>query len=166
MTTDHPRDQAAAVGFALLVVSDSRTETTDESGALAKTRLTEAGHQVVAYRIVKNDRAAIQAAVLGFLHDDRVRVILTSGGTGISRRDVTVDVLTPLFEKTLVGFGEFFRQLSRAEIGDAAMISRATAGLIGGKVVFCLPGSKNAMDAGLTKLVLPGLGHLLWEAAR
>jgi len=121
---------------------------------------------VVAYQIVKNERAAIQAAVLGFLHDDRIRVILTSGGTGISRRDVTVDVLTPLFEKTLIGFGEFFRQLSRAEIGDAAMISRATAGLIGGKVVFCLPGSTNAMDAGLTKLVLPGLGHLLWEAAR
>ncbi len=166
MTTDHPRDQDVAAGFALLVVSDSRTEATDESGALAKTRLTQAGHQVVAYQIVKNERAAIQAAVLRFLHDDRIRVILTSGGTGISRRDVTVDVLAPLFEKTLIGFGEFFRQLSRAEIGDTAMISRATAGLIGGKVIFCLPGSKNAMDAGLTQLVLPGLGHLLWEAAR
>jgi molybdenum cofactor biosynthesis protein B len=166
MTVDHPRDQEAATGFALLIVSDTRTEASDESGALAKARLTQAGHHVVAYEIVKNEKAAIQGAVMTFLRDERIGVILTSGGTGISRRDVTVDVLAGLFEKTLVGFGEFFRQISREEIGGAAMISRATAGIIGGKVIFCLPGSKNAMDAGLTKLVLPGLGHLLWEANR
>ena len=163
---EHPRDQDASTGFAILIVSDSRTEASDESGKLAKKLLTQKGHHVVAYKIVKNDKAAIQTAVMTFLRDERIGVIITSGGTGISSRDVTVDVLSGLFEKNLLGFGEFFRRISREEIGDAAIISRATAGIIDGKAIFCLPGSKNAMESGLTKLVLPGLGHLLWEANR
>jgi molybdenum cofactor biosynthesis protein B len=163
---EHPRDQDASTGFAILIVSDSRTEMSDESGKLAKKLLTQEGHHVVAYKIVKNDKATIQTAVMTFLQDERIGVIITSGGTGISSRDVTVDVMSGLFEKILFGFGEFFRRISREEIGEAAMISRATAGIIAGKAIFCMPGSKNAMESGLTKLVLPGLGHLLWEANR
>jgi molybdenum cofactor biosynthesis protein B len=164
--TEHPRDQDTATGFAILIISDSRTEASDESGKLAKKILTQEGHTVVAYKIVKNDKVAIQTAMMTFIHDERIGVIITSGGTGISSRDVTVDVMSRLFEKTLLGFGEFFRKNSREEIGEAAMISRATAGIIDGKAIFCLPGSKNAMKSGLTKLVLPGLGHLLWEVNR
>ena len=165
-TREHKRDQQVKTGAAILIVSDTRSEESDESGKLAKKLLTQKGHQVLAHLIVKNDRAAIQSALLTFLRDPRIQVIITSGGTGISKRDVTVDVLSDLFEKTIVGFGEFFRRISREEIGDSAMISRATAGIIDGRAIFCLPGSKNAVESGLTNLILPGLGHLLWEANR
>ena len=163
---EHTRDQQVTTGVAILIVSDTRSEESDESGKRARTLLTEKGHQVLAHLIVKNDRAAIQSAILTFLRDQRIRVIITSGGTGISSRDVTVDVLSELFEKTIVGFGEFFRRISLEEIGDPAMITRTTAGIIDGRAIFCLPGSKNAVESGLTNLILPGLGHLLWEANR
>jgi len=163
---EHKRNQQIKTGCAILIVSDTRSEESDESGKLAKELLIENGHQVLAHKIVKNDKAAIQDAVRTILQDQRIRVIVTSGGTGISRRDITVDALSELFEKTLTGFGEFFRKLSWEEIGAAAIISRATAGIISGRVIFCLPGSKSAVELGLTKLVLPGLGHLLWEAGR
>ena len=163
---EHTRDQQVKTGVAILIVSDTRSEESDESGKRARTLLTEKGHQVLAHLIVKNDRAAIQSAILTFLRDQRIRVIITSGGTGISSRDVTVDVLSELFEKTIVGFGEFFRRISLEEIGDPAMITRTTAGIIDGRAIFCLPGSKNAVESGLTNLILPGLGHLLWEANR
>jgi molybdenum cofactor biosynthesis protein B len=163
---EHPRNQQGATGVAILIVSDTRSEASDESGKLAKQLLTQKGHHVLAHLIVKNERAAIQSALLTFLRDPRIQVIITSGGTGISSRDVTVDAVSELFEKTIVGFGEFFRRISFEEIGDSAMISRATAGIIDGRAIFCLPGSKNAMKSGLTHLILPGLGHLLWEANR
>jgi molybdenum cofactor biosynthesis protein B len=115
---------------------------------------------------VKNNKTAIQAALVDILRDQRIQLIVASGGTGISTRDVTVEALTELFDKTLVGFGEYFRKISWEEIGEAAMLSRATAGIIGGVAIFSLPGSKNAIELGLTNLVLPILGHLLWEANR
>lgn len=163
---EHTRDQQVKTGVAILIVSDTRSEESDESGKLAKKLLTQKGHRVWAHLIVKNDRTAIHSAILTLLRDQRIQVIITSGGTGISKRDITVDVLSELFEKTIVGFGEFFRRNSLKEIGDPAMISRATAGIIEGRAIFCLPGSKNAVESGLTKLILPGLGHLLWEANR
>jgi molybdenum cofactor biosynthesis protein B len=163
---EHMRDQQVQTGVAILIVSDTRSEESDESGKLATKLLTQKGHHVVAHLIVKNDKSAIQSALLTFLRDPRIQVIITSGGTGISSRDVTVDVVSELFEKTMVGFGEFFRRISLEEIGDAAMISRATAGIIDGRAIFCLPGSKNAVKSGLTHLILPSLGHLLWEANR
>ena len=163
---EHTRDQQVQTGVAILIVSDTRSEESDESGKLATKLLTQKGHHVFAHLIVKNDRTAIQSALLTFLRDPRIQVIITSGGTGISSRDVTVDVVSELFEKTMVGFGEFFRRISLEEIGDAAMISRATAGIINGRAIFCLPGSKNAVKSGLTYLILPSLGHLLWEANR
>lgn len=95
-----------------------------------------------------------------------VQVIITSGGTGISSRDVTVDTISNLLEKELPGFGELFRRYSFAEIGEAAMFTRATAGVIQRKLVFCLPGSKGAMKTALKKIILPSIGHILWEVNR
>jgi molybdenum cofactor biosynthesis protein B len=163
---EHRRDQKVKTGCAILIISDTRNEKSDESGKIAKTLLIKNGHRVQAHKIVKNDQVEILNAVVKLLQDEKIQVIITSGGTGISKRDITVDVLSELFEKTLIGFGEFFRRLSSEQIGEAAMISRATAGIINGKILFCLPGSKAAVKLGLTKLILPGLGHLLWEVNR
>jgi len=128
--------------------------------------LSEKGHRVVVHEIVRNDRIEIQKAIVHLLQNNEIQVIITSGGTGISTRDITVDVLSEFFEKSLSGFGEFFRRMSSEDVGESAMISRATAGIIKGKVIFYLPGSKTAVELGLTKLILPGLGHLLWEVNR
>ena len=95
-----------------------------------------------------------------------LEVILTLGGTGISSRDVTVEAVSNLFDKRIEGFGELFRRLSYEDIGEAAMLSRAIAGTVSGKVVFCLPGSKNAIELAMQRLILPALGHALWEANR
>jgi molybdenum cofactor biosynthesis protein B len=144
---EHRRDQKAEASVALMITSDTRTPENDETGKTAMRLLEGAGHRVAAYVIVENE-------------------IITSGGTGISSRDRTVDAVSSLFEKELPGFGELFRRFSFEEIGEAAMYSRATAGVIGGKLVFCLPGSRGAVDTALRKLILPGLGHMLWEVNR
>jgi molybdenum cofactor biosynthesis protein B len=115
---------------------------------------------------VRNNSRAILDAINKFLENDEIDVVITSGGTGISSRDVTVDTLSPLFERNLNGFGELFRNLSYGEVGEAAMISRATAGIIGTKILFCIPGSTKAMELALTHLILPGIGHILWEVNR
>ena len=128
--------------------------------------LKEAGHRVAAYVIVENDATMIGEAFKGFTNDEMIQVIITSGGTGISTKDKTVDAVSGLFDKELPGFGELFRRLSFEEIGEAAMFSRATAGVIGRKLVFCLPGSRGAMGTALKKIILPGLGHMLWEVNR
>lgn len=162
----HNRHQKIKTGCAVLTVSNTRSEENDESGKLAKKLLTQDGHRISAYKIVKNDKAEIQEGVKTFLQKEEIRVIVISGGTGISRRDVTVDALSELMEKVITGFGEFFRRMSYEEVGEVAMISRAIAGTIGGRIVFCLPGSTNAVRLALTKLILPSLGHMLWEIKR
>lgn len=163
---EHNRHQKIKTGCAVLTVSNTRSEENDESGKLAKKLLTQDGHRISAYKIVKNDKAEIQKAVKTFLQNEEIRVIIISGGTGISRRDVTVDALSELMEKVITGFGEFFRRMSYEEVEEVAMISRAIAGTIGDRIVFCLPGSTNAVRLALTKLVLPSLGHMLWEVKR
>jgi molybdenum cofactor biosynthesis protein B len=162
----HDRKRRIQATFSILVTSDSRDETSDESGRVARDLLTKGNHKVVSYKIVKNNAKSIRDIVQCLLKDDDLDVIITSGGTGISSRDMTVDTLTPLFEKNLNGFGELFRNLSYRNIGEAAMISRATAGIIGKKIVFCIPGSTKAMELALTHLILPGIGHILWEVNR
>ncbi|MFX1484677.1 MAG: molybdenum cofactor biosynthesis protein B [Promethearchaeota archaeon] len=166
MKDEHRRDQRVTAGCAVLVVSDSRTKDTDESGKIAINLLEEEGHVIKAYDIVKNEVGAIEEAVKEYLSDPEIRVILTSGGTGVSSRDKTVSTLAPMFTQALPGFGEHFRRLSYEEVGVAGIYSRSTAGLIEKRVVFCLPGSKNAMRTALTKIILPGMGHLLWEVDR
>jgi molybdenum cofactor biosynthesis protein B len=163
---EHRRDQKAEAVVALMITSDTRTPENDETGKTAIQLLEEAGHQVAAYVIVENDAPKIEETFKGFAKDERIQVIITSGGTGIGSKDMTVDTVSPLFDKELPGFGELFRRFSFDEIGEAAMYSRATAGVVGRTLVFCLPGSRGAMKTALNKIILPGLGHMLWEVKR
>lgn len=142
---------------AVLTVSDTRTLETDRSGALAVELLTGAGHEVVARRIVPDELAAIREAVRGWCAGGEVDVVITTGGTGITARDVTPEALAPLFTKPIPGFGELFRWLSFQEIGMSALQSRCEGGLVGGTLVFALPGSTGAVRTGLEKLLLPQL---------
>lgn len=152
------------VRCAVITVSDTRTEASDKSGSLIRTRLLEGGHEVVFYRIVPDEPAEIRALLPDLV--GRVDAILLSGGTGISRRDNTYEAVTSLLEKTIPGFGELFRMLSYEEVGAASMLSRATAGVYQDVVVFSTPGSVNAVRLALDKLILPELKHLVWEIAR
>jgi len=164
--SEHDRHRQVTAGFAVVTVSDTRSEESDESGNIAERLLVERGHRVVVREIVKNDGAAIRALMEELAREPGIQVMLTLGGTGISSRDVTVEAVSDLLDKTIEGFGELFRRLSYEEIGEAAMLSRAIAGTMGKKVIFCLPGSKSAVDLALRKLILPGLGHVLWEVNR
>lgn len=160
--------QAAGQGpvpIAIVTVSDTRTPETDESGQLIRTLATAAGHTVVDYRIVKDEPEQVLAALQDFSGGE-ARLIIFNGGTGIGRRDRTYDVISKALEKTLPGFGEIFRMLSYQEVGAAAMLSRATAGVYQGKVVFSTPGSPNAVRLAVEKLILPEAQHLAWELVR
>ena len=166
MSDHHPRDQKASAKFALLVTSDSRTPETDETGNLAKKILDEAGHQVSMYGIVPNDADKIRDWLIEAIENEDTQIIITSGGTGIGSVDKTVYVARSLFEKELPGFGEHFRRLSFEEVGIPGLMSRSTSGVAGKKLIFCLPGSRGAMRTALNEIILPGLGHMLWELNR
>lgn len=154
------------VRCAILTASDTRTEATDASGKAIASLLEEAGHRVVARRLVRDEPADVRAIVDAWLDDDQVQVVITTGGTGIGRRDSTYEALVTLLDKQLQGFGELFRMLSYQEVGAAAMFSRATAGIYRGTLVFSMPGSPNAVQVALEKLILPEINHLAWEIAR
>ena len=161
----HPRDQQVETCFALLVTSDSRTLETDETGKLAVELIEAVGHKVTQRDIKPNKPEEIKqwlkTAITG-----EAPVIITSGGTGIGSVDVTVDVARGLFDKELPGFGEQFRRLSYDEVGVAGLMSRAAAGVASRKLIFCLPGSRGAMRTALEEIILPGVGHMLWELKR
>ena len=152
------------VRCAVLTVSDTRTEATDKSGALMRSRLTEAGHEVVAYRILPDEPARITAWLDEWAGE--AEALLLNGGTGISRRDTTYEAVAARLEKTLPGFGELFRMLSYEEIGAGAMLSRAVAGVYRGALVFSTPGSTGAVRLALDRLILPELNHLVRELTR
>ncbi|MBM3292471.1 molybdenum cofactor biosynthesis protein MoaB [Candidatus Bathyarchaeota archaeon] len=162
----HPREKKVNAGFGLIITTDSRTEKEDETGKSAISLLKENEHKIFHYSLIPNDPQKIKNELTLLLKDNSINVIITSGGTGISPKDKTVDALTPLFQKQLPGFGEYFRKLSYDEIGGSAIMSRAIGGIIDGKLIFCLPGSKNAVFLALTKIILPNLGHMLWEINR
>jgi len=164
---DHRRLAAGqgCVPIAIVTVSDTRTPDTDESGQLLHSLATAAGHVIVDYRIVKDEPEQVLATLQEFA-DGEARLIIFNGGTGISQRDRTYDVISKALEKTLSGFGEIFRMLSYQEVGAAAMLSRATAGVYRGKVVFSTPGSPNAVRLAMEKLILPEIQHLAWELVR
>ncbi|HNP71733.1 MAG TPA: molybdenum cofactor biosynthesis protein B [Kouleothrix sp.] len=156
---------ARAIGCGVITISDTRTPDTDTSGAAIRAALEAEGHALLAYAVVKDEPAQI----VGLVRDMAARgcqVIISNGGTGIARRDSTFEAIDALLEKRLPGFGELFRMLSYADIGPAAMLSRATAGLFGGTLVFCLPGSTGAVRLALEKLIIPELPHLVWETIR
>jgi molybdenum cofactor biosynthesis protein B len=154
------------VGCLVLTVSDTRTPEDDTSGKAIAERLEAAGHTVVERRIVRDDAEAIRAAVLQGVSLPTVDVVIATGGTGVSPRDSTPEVVEPLLEKTLHGFGELFRQLSFAEIGAAAMLSRALAGTCGRTAIFVTPGSSAAVRLALDRLILPELAHLVGQLRR
>lgn len=160
--TQHKSKAHHDVGCAVITLSDTRNQKTDTSGGRIRALLTEAGHRVVAYQILKDDPEQLTAALRALLTRPEVDAVITNGGTGIAPRDTTFEAIRTVLEKEITGFGEMFRMLSYADIGSAAMLTRATAGVAGGRVIVSLPGSTGAVELGMTKLVLPELGHMLF----
>jgi molybdenum cofactor biosynthesis protein B len=156
---DHHQRDAAAVTCAVITISDTRSEADDTSGQRIRALLEAHGHHVAHYSIVKDEPEQIAALVRGV--PAGVEVIICNGGTGVARRDTTYEAITRLLEKEITGFGELFRLLSYEQIGAAAMLSRATAGVAGGRVIFSVPGSTKAVELAMTKLILPQLGHVV-----
>jgi len=164
----HHKAQAAQKGplaLAIVTVSDSRTPETDVNAAYLRERIAAAGHAVCAYRLIKDEPKQVAAALEAVLADG-AQVVLFNGGTGVSRRDRTFDVLSRKLEKTLPGFGELFRMLSYEQVGAAAMLSRAVAGVYRGAVIFSTPGSPAAVQLAWEKLIAPELAHVVWELGR
>ncbi len=150
----------------MITVSDTRTEADDTSGKLAVELVEAWGHTVAGKQILRDEPAEVARTIRYLANERAADVVITSGGTGISRRDSTYEAVSALLEKRLDGFGELFRMLSYQEIGSAAMMSRATGGLHRGVVVFALPGSSGAVKLAMEKLILPELGHLVFEKSR
>ncbi len=159
---EHKNKAHRTVRCAIITLSDTRDETTDKSGKRIKDLLAEQNQPVTSYQILKDEPDQITAAVRDLLAQPNVDVIITNGGTGIAPRDTTFEAIQGLLEKEIPGFGEMFRMLSYEDIGPAAMLTRATAGVAQGKVIISLPGSTGAVELGMTKLVLPELGHMLF----
>lgn len=163
---EHRAHSPASVACFVLTVSDTRTLETETSGRAIAELLVAGGHTVVDRRVVKDDPGAVQSAIRAEIGLGRAKAFITTGGTGIARRDSTYEAVTGMFEKRLDGFGELFRMLSFQEIGSAAMLSRATAGVASGCVIFMLPGSEAAVRLATTRLILPELGHIVRELTK
>lgn len=163
---EHKAQAPRTARLFVLTVSDTRTPATDTSGRAIRELLTAAGHEVAGSQIVRDDPDAVTGAVREALADPRVQVVITTGGTGITSRDGTFEAVDALLEKRLDGFGELFRALSFQEIGAAAMMTRATAGVLRGKAIFVLPGSEHAVRLALTRLILPELGHVVQQLGK
>jgi molybdopterin adenylyltransferase len=167
MSAEQHRQYAPAVlGFAVITVSDSRRPEDDTSGRTIREMAAASGHRVEDSTLVPDDVAAIRAALRRMLARPGVDVVVTTGGTGLSPRDLTLEAAGPLLDRPVEGFGELFRMLSYNQVGAAAMLSRAAAGLIGERAVFLLPGSPKAVALAMEKLILPEAGHLLAQARR
>jgi molybdenum cofactor biosynthesis protein B len=163
---EHKAAAPSRVGCYVITVSDTRAEDTDTGGRAIIDLLKAAGHDVTGRAIVKDDADLVRDAIGRQLANPAVQVIITTGGTGITSRDSTYEAVTSMLWKRLDGFGELFRMLSYEQIGAAAMLSRAVAGTVGGRVVVALPGSEAAVRLALEKLLIPELGHLVREANR
>lgn len=156
----HHAKDARAVVCAIVTVSDTRSVETDTSGAEIRRGLEGAGHHVDDYRIVADDPEQVRGLLEGYAAAGRIDAVLLSGGTGVAARDTTFEAVSSLLTKRIDGFGELFRMLSYEEIGAAAMLSRATAGLVGTMAVFSMPGSTGACRLAMERLVLPQLAHV------
>ncbi|WP_324661729.1 MogA/MoaB family molybdenum cofactor biosynthesis protein [Haloarcula sediminis] len=157
---DHHAHDEAAASIAVVTVSSTRTLDDDPGGDAVEAALSRAGHEVTDRTLVTDDRVAIAEAVTGAL-DAGADAVVTTGGTGLASDDVTVDALGPLFDRDIPGFGELFRYVSFEDVGPMAMASRAAAGVVEDRLVFCLPGSEDAARTGSEQLVAPAVGHLL-----
>lgn len=163
---EHKHKAPKSISCAVLTISDTRTERDDESGRLIRQKLSETGHRVILHCILKNEADSIREKIYELLKEEELQAIIATGGTGVSRRDITVETIYPILEKKLDGFGELFRFLTYSEIGTGSIMSRAIAGVAEGKVILCLPGSLEAAELAMNKIILPELGHLVMEATR
>ena len=161
----HQHREAApeSVRVAVLTISDTRTRETDPGGDVVEETMRGAGYEVVAREIVRDEATSIRTTLVDLLARPDVDAVVTTGGTGISARDTTYEVVERMVEKRLDGFGELFRMLSYEEIGAAAILSRALAGAVGTKLVASLPGSRNAVRLGMEKLLVPEVAHIVFE---
>lgn len=159
---EHHAKAKRQAGCAVLTVSDTRTEENDSSGAKIKELLGEAGHRCCRYSIVRDEPDLIREQLREILADGAVEAVLLTGGTGLAPRDTTFEAVRGLLEKEIEGFGQLFRMLSFPDVGPAAMLSRATAGIVSGKVLFSMPGSTAAVELAMRRLILPEIGHLLY----
>jgi molybdenum cofactor biosynthesis protein B len=150
----------------VITVSDTRGHLNDISGKAIIDALSEAGHMPLYYKVVRDDEDAVRAELEMALAQDGLKAVVINGGSGINPRDITIEAVSPLFDKELPGFGELFRMISYEEIGSAAMMSRATAGIAKGIPVFVLPGSPKAVALAVEKLIIPELGHIIHELTR
>jgi molybdenum cofactor biosynthesis protein B len=161
---EHHKEALRNLKCAVVTISDTRTEENDDSGSTIKELLKSQGHEVSSYTIVKDEGESIKTAVMNAL--GLSDAVICNGGTGISPRDVTIETLEPLMNRTVEGFGELFRALSYDEIGSSAMLSRAVAGVVSNDLLFCLPGSPNAVKLAMEKLILPEMGHMLSQVRK
>ena len=159
----HRESAPEHVRLAVLTISDTRTPENDTGGDTIVELMRGAGHEIVERRIVRDDAARIRTELVNLLARPDVDAIITTGGTGISARDTTYEVVDRMLEKKLDGFGEIFRVLSYEEIGAAAILSRAVAGTVGTRLVACLPGSRNAVRLAVEKLLVPEISHVVFE---
>jgi molybdenum cofactor biosynthesis protein B len=163
-SNEHKLEAPHSVNCKVITVSDTRNVETDKSGQLIKRLLEESGHNIVKYEIVKDEKTLIRSSILKGCEAQSVDVVLTNGGTGIAKRDVTIEAAQSLIEKEIPGFGEIFRMLSyQDDIGSAAILSRAIAGVSMNTAVFAMPGSTGAVKLAMEKLILPELGHVARE---
>lgn len=163
-TQEHKRQAPKTIRCKVITVSDTRDKETDKSGKLMMELLQQSGHEIMDYIIVKDEAESIREEIIKGCKNDETDVVLINGGTGIAKRDVTIETVQALLEKEMVGFGELFRMLSYQEdIGSAAILSRAIAGVFNNKAIFSTPGSTGAVKLAMNKLILPELGHVVRE---
>lgn len=163
---EHKKHAHGSVNCAVITISSTRSKENDVSGKTIISLLEGNGHTVLYYDVIKDDILAIKSSLDHNLDKQGVQAIILNGGTGIGKMDVTMEAIESFFEKELVGFGEIFRYLSYKEIGSAAILSRASAGAALGKIIFCLPGSTNACKLAMEKLIIPELGHMVYELSK
>jgi molybdenum cofactor biosynthesis protein B len=163
---EHKATAPTSVACYVMTVSDTKTPDTDTSGTVIRELLASAGHRVAGSTIVRDEPAEVARLVRAACADPQVQAVILTGGTGITSRDSTFEAIEALLDKRLPGFGELFRMLSFAEVGAAAMLSRAQMGIHARRIVVSLPGSPNACRLALEKLLIPELGHLLREVSR
>lgn len=164
--SEHKARAPLSIGCCIITCSDTRTPETDKSGKVIQALLKEKGHRVEAYHVVKDEPEEVHKLVKQLASQGAISAIIINGGTGISSRDTTFEAVNALLEKRLEGFGEIFRYLSYKEIGSSAMLSRSTAGLYAGKILFSIPGSSSAVRLAMEQLILPELPHIVEEITR
>ncbi|MBN9655369.1 MogA/MoaB family molybdenum cofactor biosynthesis protein [Halobacillus sp. GSS1] len=161
---EHKASAGNSISCLVLTVSDTRTEETDKSGKLMIDTLTKEGHSVGEYHIVKDEQSQIHDYVKRGVDDPKIEAVLINGGTGVAKRDVTIEVIEKILDKEMPGFGEIFRMLSyKEDIGSAAILSRAIAGVSGRTAIFSTPGSSGAVKLAMDRLILPELPHIIGE---